>query len=844
MFFILAEAVWAGVPEQINYQARLVNGTNLYNGQVSLVLGIYDAPTGGTRLYADSNAVVVVDGLYSTFIGDNTIAGTLTGALASAEAWLQVTVEGTALSPRERLASAPYALNAAGAARLSGTLPAAQLTGTLDDARLSANVARLNTSATFAGTVSARDFVGNGAALTNLNSASLTGFLTVSPTPVPAGQIPMTNEMNDTMAVAVSGQYGYAAEAGWLGSGGLRIYDISNPDNPVIVGATNNGDSPYHVAVAGNTCYLANYDDGLRIYDVSNPTHPVNVGHIDNGGNAWAVAVAGSTCYLANHDDGLRIYDVSTPASPTNIGHIDNGGSAYGVAVAGNFCYLANGTDGLRIYDVSNPANPVNVGHIDDGGTAVRVAVAGNFCYLANYTDGLRVYDISNPANPVNVGHIDDGGNAYDLAVAGNTCYLANYYDGLRIYDISNPANPVNVAHINDGGAARGVAVAGNICYLANYNDGLRIYRMGVVNTPSLTTTTLTVDDKASFTDTAVFAGKVGIGTVTPSVALSLGNSLGNSKLALWDGGTTNNVMGFGIQANQFRFHLAVPGNRFSFLDAPNGNELLTILGTGKVGIGTNAPVTALDVNGTVKATAFQGGGSALTGVNADTLDGSHAATFAQLPGNQTFTGTNLFTANLGVGSTSVGAPLTVGTASGWNGNIMKLQSRDQPDTYHLMMRANSGTHWLSWNFDQVNYGTCYSNVWVIRDGNVGVGVDNPGYALDVADRIRLRPGAGSTAGIWLQNTNGVNAGFVGMMDENSLGFWGSVCSWNLVMNRTNGCVGIGTVAPARNLHVKDVMRLEPRASAPTSPGEGDIYYDSTLHKLRVYDGTTWQNCW
>jgi hypothetical protein len=39
-------------------------------------------------------------------------------------------------------------------------------------------------------------------------------------------------------------------------------------------------------------------------------------------------------------------------------------------------------------------------------------------------------------------------------------------------------------------------------------------------------------------------------------------------------------------------------------------------------------------------------------------------------------------------------------------------------------------------------------------------------------------------------------------------------------------------------------MRLEPRGTAPGTPAEGDIYYDSTLHKLRVYDGTAWQNCW
>lgn len=59
-----------------------------------------------------------------------------------------------------------------------------------------------------------------------------------------------------------------------------------------------------------------------------------------------------------------------------------------------------------------------------------------------------------------------------------------------------------------------------------------------------------------------------------------------------------------------------------------------------------------------------------------------------------------------------------------------------------------------------------------------------------------------------------------------------------------NGNIGIGTTNPQRSLHVNAVMRLEPIATAPTNPAKGDMYFDSTLNKLRVYDGSSWQNCW
>jgi hypothetical protein len=66
----------------------------------------------------------------------------------------------------------------------------------------------------------------------------------------------------------------------------------------------------------------------------------------------------------------------------------------------------------------------------------------------------------------------------------------------------------------------------------------------------------------------------------------------------------------------------------------------------------------------------------------------------------------------------------------------------------------------------------------------------------------------------------------------------------NSFFQRHGGNFGIGTAAPARTLHVNAVMRLEPISTAPTSPAKGDMYFDSTINKLRVYDGTTWQSCW
>ena len=45
-------------------------------------------------------------------------------------------------------------------------------------------------------------------------------------------------------------------------------------------------------------------------------------------------------------------------------------------------------------------------------------------------------------------------------------------------------------------------------------------------------------------------------------------------------------------------------------------------------------------------------------------------------------------------------------------------------------------------------------------------------------------------------------------------------------------------------VNIRDVLNLKPRATAPLSPNQGDMYFDSGTSKLMVYDGTTWQACW
>ena len=136
----------------------------------------------------------------------------------------------------------------------------------------------------------------------------------------------------------------------------------------------------------------------------------------------------------------------------------------------------------------------------------------------------------------------------------------------------------------------------------------------------------------------------------------------------------------------------------------------------------------------------------------------------------------------------------------------------------------------------EINADTTYTNKWV------SIGNNSPLAPLYVHNgpnggaAVKLRNGFGTSKVLHVieeQAASGHYGIFVGASDYS-----------DAVLVTKSGLVGVRTTNPQRQLHVNDVMRLEPRSSAPSSPAKGDIYFDNTLNKLRVYDGTTWQSCW
>jgi len=604
------------------YQGQLADNGSPANGFYDLTFSVWTNSAGPAQVgdTITNLAVPVSDGLFTVTLDFGP------GVFDGSERWLEIGVATNgggvfpSLSARQPITSTPYAIKAGSvdASAISGTLPLAQLPATV----VTNEASNVNLSGSFSG---------DAGGLTNLDSSRLIGPLTVL-----GGGLLNIGQINDgsqARSVAVAGDYAYLAD----NDDGLRIYDISDPTNPLSIAHTNNAPNSRGVAVSGNYVYLASLFDGLRIYDVSDPTNPINIGHTNDGGGAWSVVVSGDYAYLADTADGLQVFDVSNPADPQLVGGATNGAPARDVVLSGNYAYVAGHSAGLFVYDISDPTHPMGIGQTNNGGQALGVAVSGDYLYLANSSDGLRVYDVSNPANPENIGHIAAAGIAESVVVADGYAYMAEHGD-LRAYDVRDPANPVEVASF-DTTFCLDVALAGNYLYLANGFDGLYVFDVTVARATSfgghflgdgggLTNLHLNSLEAADGNPSqAVYVdnvGNVGIGTTAPEDLLHIYGGTGGpahirARMIIEDDDTA--YLQFVTPSTAERGLLfsdeATPtrgGLIFNTASTPHGLEFRTggittprmvLTSAGDVGIGTADPTNKLDVVGDVSATTF-----------------------------------------------------------------------------------------------------------------------------------------------------------------------------------------------------------------------------------------------
>jgi hypothetical protein len=343
-----------------------------------------------------------------------------------------------------------------------------------------------------------------------------------------------------------------------------------------------------------------------------------------------------------------------------------------------------------------------------------------------------------------------------------------------------------------------------------------QIYRNGTTNELRFTT---------AATDRLVInpSGNIGIGTNVPQHLLSLhvNNTTDTSRITFTNNNTGtgfNNGFMIGLHSTKDVFIWNNENSAIQF--GTSGAERMRILGTGNIGIGTTNPQTKLDVDGNLLIRAYGTTGSGTKGIffrpdfvttnqyncsiltydhslggenDGLSINGYDGVSFCTGSGSRQERMIILQNGNIGIGTTNPGCKLDI--QGGAAQTLRILDTRATGDAIIALKEFNDNN-----GFDMAYIGATddrfyirgYNNSSTPRvdlaidriTSNVGIGMTNPKYKLDVAGTIN--------ASNILINGATVTANSMQWITSSS----------DVYTSNLSGNVGIGTSSPLKKMHI------------------------------------------
>lgn len=266
-------------------------------------------------------------------------------------------------------------------------------------------------------------------------------------------------------------------------------------------------------AVVGNRLFVAAGSDGIRIFDITDLQNPKQVGAVSPYSaspyapdQVQAIAASGNvavasvnpgcygSCWIDFQNGGeLRVYDISTPESPRQIATIPKGAAA--LALQGSRLFALDGTlslmfgDGttspqttLRVIDLAAPDAPrlVTTASVN---RSYAFALNGNRIFLgyaerAGNQSGVQEVDISPSGQVTSVAANGDAPadvSRSEVVEASGMLYTATGLSEFRIYPLDGLKEQVPKL-VALPKAATGIAASAGKLYVTQEGSGVSVF--------------------------------------------------------------------------------------------------------------------------------------------------------------------------------------------------------------------------------------------------------------------------------------------------------------------------------------------------------------------------------
>jgi hypothetical protein len=180
----------------------------------------------------------------------------------------------------------------------------------------------------------------------------------------------------------------------------LNIFDLSTPQQPVFANKTHISDMLIETIYPFKNKLFIGSNGGVFMYDISTPGNPVKQSQfthvrscdpvIADDNYAWATLRSGTSC--SGNTNELDVINISNITAPTFVKtyFLSN---PQGLSKDGNVLFVCDTKDGLEIFDATNPENIQLIKQIS--GLEPSDVIAWNNRALVIAKDGLYQFDYS-----------------------------------------------------------------------------------------------------------------------------------------------------------------------------------------------------------------------------------------------------------------------------------------------------------------------------------------------------------------------------------------------------------------------------------------------------------------
>jgi hypothetical protein len=288
-----------------------------------------------------------------------------------------------------------------------------------------------------------------------------------------------------------------------LGKSGFAIVDFSDPEHPALRSQVTPPGEIVRSAVCGNYLYAADDSFGLRVYDATNPSNPVQMSMIASNKGCWGVARKDTFLFISVQASTSNAYiislNIADPANPVVVDSLSVAAAPYFI-VSGSCLYAAGFAP---IVDIGDPSNMFIRSNTPIYGSNGKMVIADTVLYTPNIAgfSGYLFYNVANPNNVTQIRTYPSEYYARDVYLEGSTLYLADEL-GMSIVDVSDPASPVKLGYFEAPGIWGIGAEANGHLFIGN--DALHVFDITDSSNPHQVSCLAAVDSLAGFSEIAL----------------------------------------------------------------------------------------------------------------------------------------------------------------------------------------------------------------------------------------------------------------------------------------------------------------------------------------------------